>query len=52
MAMVTADSLVDMDAVIEIYEIRHIVQPCPFHRFASVPAFQDRFKHRLVGENL
>jgi len=50
--VVAPDTLVDMDAVVEVNEIRQIIQSRPLHRFARLPAFQYRRKHRLISQYL
>ena len=44
-----ADAFVDVDAVIEVDEIREVVDTCPFHGGLGAPAFADRLKHGCVG---
>src|SRR4051794_10045268 len=51
-ATVAADTLVDMNAVVEIDEIRQFVSPLPLDGPAAAEAFADRFQHRRVRPDL
>ena len=47
-----ADSLVYVNAVIEINEVGKVVNPGPFDRLARSPALTNRFEVRAVGPDL
>ena len=48
----TAYPLIHVRAVVEINEVGNIVDPRPFHRRVVVPARNERFEHRLIGQYL
>jgi len=47
-----AHTFVDVDAVVEIGEVRKIVHASPSNRFARAPALADRFQIRTVSPDL
>ncbi len=49
---VTADALGDVNAVIEVNEIRELIDPGPLQRFAGAVAGADRLQQLGVGPNL
>lgn len=51
-ARIAVDAFLDMNAVIEINEIRKIVDSGPFDGCIFSETLADRFEHRAVGPNL
>ena len=52
MASDAADSLVDVNAVVEIDELGQVVNPVPFDRFAGAVTVADRSEHRAANPHL
>src|SRR5258706_13939193 len=51
-AGVAAHTLINVNAVIEVHEIRHLIDARPLQRFAAPEAFTHRFQQRRVGPDL
>ena len=51
-AGIATDSLIDVNAVIEINEIRQIVNSCPYQRLAGAEALTHRFEQGRSGPDL
>jgi hypothetical protein len=52
MTGIAADALGDVNAVIEIDEIRQVVHARPYQRLPGAEAFPDGFQHRRFGPDL
>lgn len=48
----TTDSLMNVNAVIEVSELRQVMHARPFQRLATAKAGAHRGQHRAVGPNL
>jgi len=51
-AVVASHSFIDVDAVVEIYVVRHLVHASPLQGTAAAEAFADRFEIGGVGPDL
>ena len=52
MARDASNSLLDMNAVIEVHKIRQIVHPCPLDRLTRAKAFSNRLKLWTIRPDL
>jgi hypothetical protein len=52
MALVTANSFVDMGAVVEVDKFREVMNALPFDWHIRAPAFAHRFEHLFFGVHL
>src|SRR5690242_18024025 len=52
MAATATDSLVHVNAVVEVNEVRKIMHADPLQVFSGAEAFTDRFQHGRIGPDL